>query len=88
MKGYSFSLTGTKYLPISVNGSDALSYSAELTLHFPLTKDISFASRVLAGQVFQTSGKEITYSLAGLNQVRGVKTSLTRFCNWFDQTTK
>jgi len=77
MKGYSFSLTGTKYLPISINGSDALSYSAELTLHFPLTKDISFASRVLAGQVFQTSGKEITYSLAGLNQVRGVKTSLT-----------
>lgn len=77
MNGYSFSLTGTKYFPMSANGSDALSYSAELTLHFPLTKEISFASRVLAGQVFQTSGKEISYSLTGLNQVRGIKTSAT-----------
>ncbi|MGC8902804.1 MAG: BamA/OMP85 family outer membrane protein [Fervidobacterium sp.] len=75
MKGYSFTLSGTKYFPISSNGSDALSYLAEVTFHIPLTESISIASRLLAGQVFQNAGEPVTYELAGLNQVRGVKSS-------------
>jgi len=77
MKGYSLSLTGTKYIPLSTNGSDAMSYTAEFTFHIPFLKDKSFASRVFVAQVFQTSGTAIDYRLAGLNQVRGVKSSLT-----------
>ncbi len=75
MKGYSFSIYGTKYFPLSENGSDALSYLSELTLHIPLSSSASFATRLVAGQVFQTSGEPITYELAGINQVRGVKST-------------
>lgn len=75
MKGFSFTLIGTKYFPISSNGSDALSYLGEFTLHIPLDASVSLATRLLAGQVIQTAGDPVTYELAGLNQVRGVKSS-------------
>ncbi|MCX7653840.1 MAG: BamA/TamA family outer membrane protein [Fervidobacterium sp.] len=75
MKGFSFTLTGTKYIPLSEKGSDALSYLGELTFHIPLDQSISLAFRLLSGQVFQTAGEPVTYELTGLNQVRGVKSS-------------
>ncbi|ODN31198.1 hypothetical protein A4H02_02445 [Fervidobacterium thailandense] len=75
MSGYSVTLTANKYFPFSETGSDAFSYLGELTLHLPLFQNLSLASRVLVGQSFQTSGKPVTFSLTGLNQVRGVNTS-------------
>lgn len=75
MNGYSITLTTNKYFPLSESGSDAFSYLGEITMHLPILQNLSLASRVLAGQSFQTSGKPVTFSLVGLNQVRGVSTS-------------
>lgn len=72
MSGVSLTAYAYKYFPLNVAGSDALSYLAEFTVHIPLLPNLSVASRVLAGQVFQTSGKPVTYALTGLNQVRGL----------------
>ncbi|QAV32735.1 outer membrane protein insertion porin family [Fervidobacterium changbaicum] len=73
MKGYSLTLSGTKYFPFSEQGSDAVSYFAEVTYHFPLSETISLATRIYNSQVFQTSGAPISFSLAGPYQVRGAK---------------
>jgi len=73
MNGYSITLTANKYFPLSESGSDAFSYLGEITMHLPILQNLSLASRVLAGQSFQNSGKPVTFSLAGLNQVRGAK---------------
>lgn len=73
MKGYSFTLSGTKYFPLSEQGSDAISYFAEATYHLPLSETVSLASRIYNAQVIQTSGAPINFSLAGPYQVRGVK---------------
>ncbi|MGB9796393.1 BamA/OMP85 family outer membrane protein [Fervidobacterium gondwanense] len=73
MTGYSLTLSGTKYVPVSENGSDALSYFVDATYHLPFTPSISFATRIYNAQVFQTSGEPVNFSLAGPYQVRGVK---------------
>uniref|UniRef100_A0A7V4KDC6 POTRA domain-containing protein n=1 Tax=Fervidobacterium pennivorans TaxID=93466 RepID=A0A7V4KDC6_FERPE len=73
MKGYSFTLSGTRYFPISEQGSDAISYFAEVTYHLPLSETVSLASRIYNAQVIQTSGAPVNFSLAGPYQVRGVK---------------
>lgn len=75
MRGVSLTGHAYKYFPLNETGSDALSYLAEFTLHVPLLSNISLASRILAGQVFQTSGKPVTYALAGFNQVRGTSSA-------------
>jgi outer membrane protein insertion porin family len=73
MKGYSFTFSGTKYFPLSEQGSDAVSYFTEATYHLPLSETVSLASRIYNAQVFQTAGAPVNFSLAGPYQVRGVK---------------
>ncbi|MFN3691870.1 MAG: outer membrane protein assembly factor [Fervidobacterium sp.] len=73
MKGLSVTLSISKYFPINEQGSDALSYTGEFTYHIPVSEMTSLAFRIVAGQTIQTSGESITFKLAGLNQVRGVK---------------
>ena len=74
MKGYSITLSGTKYIPFSTNGSDALSYFVDLTYHIPLSQNSSIATRLYNAYVIQTAGIPINFSLTGPYQVRGVKT--------------
>ncbi|MFN6991511.1 MAG: BamA/TamA family outer membrane protein, partial [Fervidobacterium sp.] len=73
MKGFSIMFGVAKYFPINEQGSDALSYTGEVTYHIPVNEVSSLAFRVIVGQAIQTSGEPITFKLAGLNQVRGVK---------------
>lgn len=73
MKGFSLTLSGTKYFPLNEEGSDALSYTGEVTYHLPVNEFTSLAFRIITGQVIQTAGDAIKFKLTGLNQVRGVK---------------
>ncbi|WP_448374797.1 BamA/OMP85 family outer membrane protein [Fervidobacterium sp.] len=73
MSGYSLTLSGTKYIPLSETGSDAMSYFVEATYHLPLSQNSSIATRIYNAQVFQNSGAPVNFSLVGPYQVRGVK---------------